>query len=79
MPKTEERACGCEWMGDVGSASVLVLVELRCDAPCARVSGDDCDCVLESFTSGPRLSVVGGSLPISIEKPEDAMVCALVG
>ena len=75
VPKTEERACDWEfeWEGDVDSARVLGFVGLRCDAPRARVSGDDCDCVLESFAKGPSSSV-GGSLPMSIEKPEDAMV-----
>lgn len=82
VPKMEERAlgCECEWEGDMGSESVLVLAfgGLRCDAPAARVSGDDCDCMLESLDSGPRPSV-GGSLPMSIEKPEDAMVGSLGG
>jgi len=60
----------------VGSASVLGFVGLRCDAPRAKVSGDDCDCMLESFDNGPSPSV-GGSLPMSIEKPEGAMVRVL--
>ena len=63
----------------MGSERMLVLVvwglcwEVERDAPAARVSGDSCETVVESFDSGPRPSV-GGNLPMSIEKPEDAMV-----
>jgi len=66
----------------MGSERVLVLeVEGLCweaerDAPAAGVSGYDCEAVLESFTNGPRPSV-GGSLLMSIEKPEDTMMSSV--